>query len=79
VAGGRSTHGIRTGVLSWLIEEGAVDSTEVSGLPVAVASRYNDDEPGAADMSRRSRCSRALVGLPFNRCSVVVRGPAIVR
>jgi hypothetical protein len=45
VAGGRSTHGECLGVLSWLIEEGAANGTELSGLPVAVASRYSDDEP----------------------------------
>jgi hypothetical protein len=47
VPGGRSTHGECMGVLSWLIEEGAVDDTDVSGLPVALASRYSDDEPGS--------------------------------
>jgi hypothetical protein len=47
VPGGRSTHGLCLGVLSWLIEEGAVDDTDVSGLPVALASRYSDDEPGS--------------------------------
>jgi len=35
------------GVLSWLIEEGAADGTDVSGLPVAMAIRYSDDEPGS--------------------------------
>jgi hypothetical protein len=34
-------------VLSWLIEEGAADATDLSGLPVVVASRYSDDEPGS--------------------------------
>jgi hypothetical protein len=47
VAGGRSTHGVCIGVLSWLIEEGAVDGTDLSGLPVALASRYSDDEAGS--------------------------------
>src|SRR5437016_862168 len=47
VAGGRSTHGVCLGVLSWLIEEGAADDTDLSGLPVAIASRYSDDEPGS--------------------------------
>jgi hypothetical protein len=47
VPGGRSTHGICMGVLSWLIEDGAVDETELSGQPVALASRYSDDEPGS--------------------------------
>lgn len=45
--GGRSTHGICLGVLSWLIEEGAADGTDLSGLPVAPALRYSDDEPGS--------------------------------
>jgi hypothetical protein len=47
VPGGRSTYGICTGVLSWLIEDGAADGTDLSGLPVALASRYSDDEPGS--------------------------------
>jgi hypothetical protein len=45
--GGRSTHGICVGVLSWLVEDGAADGVDLSGLPVAVASRYSDDEPGS--------------------------------
>src|ERR1700757_2694953 len=47
VAGGRSTHGICMGVLSWLIEEGAADATDLAGLPVALALWYSDDEPGS--------------------------------
>jgi hypothetical protein len=47
VAGGRSTHGECMGVLSWLIEEGAVDGTDLAGLPVVLASRYSDDEEGS--------------------------------
>jgi hypothetical protein len=47
VPGGRSTHGICMGVLSWLIEDGAVNGTELSGQPVALASRYSDDEPAS--------------------------------
>jgi hypothetical protein len=35
------------GVLSWLIGEGAVDGVELSGLPVALAICYRDDEPGS--------------------------------
>ena len=46
-AGGRSTHGICTGVLSWLIEEGAATGTDLAGLTVALAIRYDDDEPGS--------------------------------
>jgi hypothetical protein len=45
--GGRSTHGVCMGVLSWLIEAGEVEDTDVSGLPVALASRYSDDEAGS--------------------------------
>jgi hypothetical protein len=45
--GGRSTHGVCMGVLSWLIEEGAADGADLSGIPVAIASRYSDDEPGS--------------------------------
>lgn len=45
--GGRSTHGICLGVLSWLIEEGTADGIDLSGLPVVLASRYSDDEPGS--------------------------------
>ena len=47
VPGGRSTHGVCMGALSWLIEEGAVDSIDLSGLPVALISRYSDDEAGS--------------------------------
>jgi hypothetical protein len=47
IAGGRSTHGVCAGVLTWLIEEGHAEGTDLSGLPVAVAMRYSDDEPGS--------------------------------
>jgi hypothetical protein len=47
VPGGRSTHGECMGVLSWVIEEGAADDVDLSGLPVAMAVRYSDDEPGS--------------------------------
>ena len=47
VRGGRSTHGICLGVLSWLIEEGAADGVDLTGLPVALALRYSDDEEGS--------------------------------
>jgi hypothetical protein len=35
------------GVLSWLIEDGAANGTDLSGLPLAMAIRYSDDEPGS--------------------------------
>ena len=47
VPGGRSTHGVCLGVLSWLIEEGRADEVDLAGLPVALAIRYSDDEPGS--------------------------------
>lgn len=34
-------------MLSWLIEEGVAEATDLSRLPVALASRYSDDEPGS--------------------------------
>ena len=45
--GGRSTHGVCLGVLSWLIDEGEAGGTDLSRLPVAMATRYSDDEPGS--------------------------------
>ncbi|HEX6715253.1 MAG TPA: DUF1326 domain-containing protein [Thermoleophilaceae bacterium] len=45
--GGRSTHGVCMGVLSWVIADGEVDGVDVSGLPVALACRYSDDEAGS--------------------------------
>jgi hypothetical protein len=47
VSGGRSTHGLCVGVLSWLIEEGDAPGTDLTGLAVALAIRYHDDEPGS--------------------------------
>jgi hypothetical protein len=53
VPGGRSTHGVCAGVLSWLIEEGCVDEVDLAGQPVALAMRYSDDEPGSPETPRR--------------------------
>jgi hypothetical protein len=47
VGGGRSTHGECLGLLSWLIEEGEADGIDLGGQPVALASRYSDDEEGS--------------------------------
>ena len=44
--GGRSTHGVCMGVLSWLISVGAAGDVDLAGLPVALAIRYSDDDPG---------------------------------
>jgi hypothetical protein len=47
VRGGRSTHGICDGALSWRIERGSADGVDLDGLNVALATRYSDDEPGS--------------------------------
>ena len=47
VSGGRSTHGECLGLLSWLIEEGNADGVDLGGQPVALATRYSDDEEGS--------------------------------
>ena len=74
VAGGRSTHGVCTGVLSWLIQDGEADGTDLSGLPVALASHYSDDEPGSPwtwilylDAGASSECRDALEGIYTGR------------
>ena len=46
-AGGRSTHGICFGALSWWIESGRCGEVDLSDLAVVLASRYSDDEPGS--------------------------------
>ena len=45
--GGRSTHGICEGALSWRIEDGRAGEVDLSGLQVVMATRYDDDEPGS--------------------------------
>jgi hypothetical protein len=47
VPGGRSTHGICFGVLSWLVREGEADGVSLDGLAAALALTYDDDEPGS--------------------------------
>jgi Protein of unknown function (DUF1326) len=47
VPGGRSTYGICFGVLSWRIESGHLEHTDLSGLNVVLVCRYDDDEPGS--------------------------------
>jgi len=46
-SGGRSTHGICLGALSWRITSGCAGAVELAGLGVVLASRYSDDEPGS--------------------------------
>jgi hypothetical protein len=45
--GGRSTHGVCMGLLSWIIDEGHANDVDLSGLPVGLACRYSDDEEGS--------------------------------
>ena len=45
--GGRSSHGICLGALSWAIERGRAGELALSGLNVVLALRYSDDEPGS--------------------------------
>ena len=47
VPGGRSTHGICMGALSWRIERGNAEGLDLGGLAVALVCRYDDDEPGS--------------------------------
>ena len=47
VMGGRSTHGICLGALSWRILEGHAGGVKLDGLGVVLASRYSDDEEGS--------------------------------
>jgi hypothetical protein len=44
-AGGRSTHGICLGALSWAIDRGQLDGVDLAGLNAVLVSRYSDDEP----------------------------------
>jgi hypothetical protein len=47
VAGGRSTHGVCFGLLTWRIDDGWIGTVDVVGLCVALVFRYDDDEPGS--------------------------------
>ena len=45
--GGRSTHGICEGALSWAVRRGHAGDVDLSGLCAVLALRYDDDEPGS--------------------------------
>jgi hypothetical protein len=47
IPGGRSTHGLCFGVLSWLIDEGHADGLDLGGLAAAFEVSYDDDEEGS--------------------------------
>jgi hypothetical protein len=46
-AGGRSTHGVCLGVLTWRVEAGSCGQTPLAGRDVVFVTRYSDDEPGS--------------------------------
>jgi len=45
VPGGRSTHGLCFGVLTWQVEEGKAEGVDLSGSGALMAYSYDDDEP----------------------------------
>jgi hypothetical protein len=47
VAGGRSTHGICFGALSWRIEDGQAQDVDLAGTGAVMTYSYDDDEPGS--------------------------------
>jgi hypothetical protein len=47
VPGGRSTHGVCEGALSWQIVDGRAGEVDLAGLAVAMATSYSDDEEGS--------------------------------
>ena len=47
IPGGRSTHGVCMGVLSWFVVDGRAVDVELSGSSAAIVCRYDDDEPGS--------------------------------
>lgn len=47
VPGGRSTHGVCFGTLSWQIDRGRAGAIDLGGLATALVLKYDDDEPGS--------------------------------
>jgi len=45
--GGRSTHGVCMGVLSWEVQDGGRGDVSLAGLRVVLALKYDDDEAGS--------------------------------
>ena len=47
VPGGRSTHGVCAGALSWSIAKGTAGGVDLGGLGVVMATHYSDDVEGS--------------------------------
>ena len=47
VRGGRSTHGVCRGVISWVIEEGRAGELDLAGTKAVLVIQYDDDEKGS--------------------------------
>jgi hypothetical protein len=47
VPGGRSTHGVCFGALTWRVEQGHLDGVDLSGTGAVMTYSYDDDEPGS--------------------------------
>jgi Protein of unknown function (DUF1326) len=47
MTGGRSTHGVCFGALSWRIQEGEAQGVSLSGTGALMTYSYDDDEPGS--------------------------------
>jgi hypothetical protein len=47
VPGGRSTHGVCYGALTWRIDEGHAGDVDLAGARAVMTYSYSDDEPGS--------------------------------
>lgn len=47
VTGGRSTHGVCFGALSWRVDEGETDGIDLGGSGAVMTYSYDDDAPGS--------------------------------
>lgn len=47
VFGGRSTHGVCFGALSWRVDEGHAGDVDLAGQAAVMTYSYSDDEPGS--------------------------------
>ena len=47
MTGGRSTHGVCYGALSWRVEDGEAAGVDLSGTGAVITYSYSDDEPGS--------------------------------